>query len=157
MKLVVLDVSGTLHDDRPFAPMYDGMKDVIIKLKNEGVLVALATNLSRAGVNRFITSNGLTQYLDADITLSEAAPKPNPEMLETVILQVGGDKENTLMIGDSAGDICMANLAKVKACAVNWQGVWCDSVIQENPEYKVENIQELCHILSEFTGKKITI
>ncbi|MFT7143974.1 MAG: phosphoglycolate phosphatase [Alphaproteobacteria bacterium] len=156
MKLIVFDVSGTLHDDAPFSPMYDGMKELIVQLHSSGVLVALATNLSRAGINRFISSNGLAEYLAADITLSEAAPKPNPEMLETVILSAGADKENTLMVGDSGGDIYMAKQAKVKSCAVKWQGEWRSSVLMENPEYKVETLDELCHILSQFTGKKIT-
>lgn len=157
MKLIVFDVSGTLQDDKPFSPMYDGMKNIIKCLHEEKVLVALATNLSRSGINRFIASNDLAQYLASDITLSEAAPKPNPEMLETVILSSGAEKQDALMVGDSVGDIHMANLAKVKACAVNWQGDWYVPVLEENPEYKVENLAELCHILSEFTGKKIKI
>ena len=155
MKLIVFDVSGTLQDDSPYAPMYDGMKALIVALKKADISVALATNLSRSGLNRFIAKNELKSYLDADITLSEAAPKPNPEMLETVMLKTGVDPTDTLMVGDGVGDIHMAHLAKVQACAVNFQGKWGGDVLHELPEYKVESLKELCHILSDFTGKTL--
>lgn len=156
MPLIVFDVSGTLHEDRMGAPMFDGLKNIFKSLKENDVQIALATNLSRSGLNHFIENNKISTYLDAHVSASETAPKPNPEMLDECILQTGEKREGTLMVGDASSDIYMAHQLGVFACAVAWGGVWHSSVLNEKPEYKVENLTQLCQILSSFTGKKIT-
>lgn len=155
MALIVFDVSGTLHEDRMGAPMFDGLVHVFKSLKQNGVQIALATNLSRSGLNHFVENNKIAEYLDAHLSMSEAAAKPHPEMLDECILQTGEERASTLMVGDAPSDIYMAHSIKVKACAVAWDGFWHDSHLAEKPEYKVENIDQLCQILSDFTGKNI--
>ena len=50
------------------------------------IQIALATNLSRSGLDHFIDNNNLNSYLDEHISMSEAAPKPNPEMLQEILV-----------------------------------------------------------------------
>ncbi len=150
MALVVFDVSGTLHDDFVGAPMYDGLMDVFKKLQQNDIQIALATNLSRQGVEHFIQTNGLEGFISESMTMSEAPPKPHPKMLEDVILKTGENAKETLMVGDSSGDIAMAKACKVASVAVCWDGAWRQEILAQSPDYKVDKIDNLWQIFSEF-------
>lgn len=149
MPLAIFDVSGTLQEDSLGAPIYDEFYDIFKKLKSQNIQIALATNLSRSGLDYFIKNNHIKEFIDEDICLSEAAPKPNIEMLEQLLLRTGEDVKSSLMIGDGLGDILMAQSLGMKCCAVNWSHNWSSSVLQLNPDYKVEKIANLWQVFEK--------
>lgn len=149
MAIVVFDVSGTLHEDRLGAPIYSEFYDIFDKLKKNKIQIALATNLSREGLNHFIENNNLHKYLDEHISASEAAYKPSTEMLQEILLRTGESPENAMMVGDASTDVIMAKAFNVPVCAVSWNGVISDSILSLNPDYKVESFIELWHIFQK--------
>tara|TARA_A200000113_G_scaffold225618_1_gene247106 strand:- start:384 stop:851 length:468 start_codon:yes stop_codon:yes gene_type:complete len=155
MAIVVFDVSGTLHEDRLGAPMHSDFFELFDKLKKHQIQIALATNLSRSGLDHFIDNNNLNPYLDEHISMSEAAPKPNPEMLQEILLRTGEIPENAIMVGDATTDIIMAQTLNVKVCAVSWDMPFTNSVLSLNPDYKVEKIAELWQVFCQAFHIKI--
>lgn len=149
MAIAIFDISGTLHEDRLGAPMYDEFHDLFNYLKQNNISIALATNLSRSGLDHFIQNNRINNMIDEHICMSEAAPKPSTEMLEEILLRTGESAENALMIGDSEGDIAMAQALKVKACAVCWDTNWSSNVLSMNPQYKVEKVADLWQVFQK--------
>jgi phosphoglycolate phosphatase-like HAD superfamily hydrolase len=147
--IAIFDVSGTLHEDCLGAAMYGEFYEMFKALKAHHVQIALATNLSRSGLNYFIKNNELVEWVDEDICLSEAAPKPNNEMLKEILLRTGKTAEDGLMIGDGVGDMIMAKSINMKCCAVNWSSQWSYAVLEQKPDYKVEKIAGLWQVFED--------
>lgn len=140
--LIVFDVSGTLSPD--FNTLYDGMLDVLKGLNAQGKKIALATNLSRSGLVRFVEEHVLEPYLSSYISATESAFKPNPDMLEIILIESDTVKEKTLLIGDTAQDVYMAQSIGVDSCAVKWdEGKWSSEILALNPTYTVSCMDDL--------------
>lgn len=140
--LIIFDVSGTLCGH--FGKLYDGIPELIEEIHASGKKIALATNLSRGGLLEFVEMHGLKNKLVSYVSATETAFKPSPEMLELVLLESDEEKENALMVGDTASDVHMAKAAGVDTCAVNWaDGNWSHELLSANPEYKAETLKEL--------------
>ncbi|EWH09703.1 HAD family hydrolase [Catenovulum agarivorans DS-2] len=104
-------------------PMFECAEELLIKLKNAGCLLAVATGKSRAGLNRVFNSTGLAHLFDASICADESQSKPHPAMLETLLTKLDVSKQQTVMIGDTVHDLQMALNAGIDSigvtCGVN--------------------------------------
>ena len=143
--LIIFDVSGTLCGD--FRRLYDGVQNLIEEIYAADYKIALATNLSRSGLDVFVMEHALGKYLVSHISATETSFKPHPEMLELVLLETDVDKSKALMVGDTASDIYMAHNAHVDSCAVNWDGAWSPELLRANPTYQVQSLLDLKRIL----------
>lgn len=145
--LIVFDVSGTLSPN--FDVLYDGVKGLIENLHSSGKKIALATNLSRRGLNDFVDYHRLAPYLSSHISATESAFKPNPDMLEIILIETDVQKSETLMVGDTAQDIYMAQQLGIDTCAVQFEGTpFSSEILALNPTYAVTCMKELEAILS---------
>ena len=104
--------------DNSFA--YIGMKDALIKLKERGYLLAVATNkldeiakkmIDRLYPNIFDIVQGDSPYLPK---------KPDPTIINQVIDDLGVNKTKTTYIGDSEVDIQTAKNAEVDLILVDY-------------------------------------
>lgn len=98
---------------------FPGVQESIESLNRDGYLLAVATGKSRRGLDRSMQSLALTPHFHASRCADEGFPKPNPDMLETLMNMLGTTPERTLMIGDTTHDLQMAANAKVGAIAVS--------------------------------------
>lgn len=98
--------------------LYDGARETIIELYNSGYLLAVATGMSRKGLERALNASGLKNYFRATRTADVTLSKPNPAMLLELMEELGVDADRTLMVGDTTHDLLMAQNAGVDAAAV---------------------------------------
>ena len=90
--------------------LYDGAKDALFNLKESGHKLALVSSSSRHILDTSIPYNGLNDIFDIIIAGEDVTNhKPHPESLEKALAYLGGQKESTIMIGDSTKDIGAAN------------------------------------------------
>ena len=99
-------------------PLYDGARETIDELHSAGYLLAVATGMSRAGLERALNNSGLKKYFHATRTADVTCSKPNPAMLLELMEELAVDTRRTLMVGDTTHDLLMAQNAKVDAVAV---------------------------------------
>jgi len=144
-KLVIFDVSGTLDDGA--GHLYDGIKTLLQDLHTSGVMIALATQLGRSGLNDFIARENLQDILTASVCAGEANYKPDPEMIDLLLIETGVEATSAIMVGDSSGDILMAKAAKISSCAVSWDGNWYADVLQCEPDFRIEDLESLRSML----------
>ena len=142
-KLIDWDVSGTLHDEWGNSGLYQGAKELITYLFQQGIEQAIATNLGRYSTNKFVEINGLSQYITNIKTADDGAFKPAPEMLQSILLETGHDACDTLMIGDSIADIEMARRLNIDSCAACWGEGVKERLISQNPTYLANSFKEL--------------
>ena len=83
-QLIVFDVSGTLMDGYDDGALYPNARETLAFLNKQGHFVALATNLGRGSLDRFIETHELSGLLDTHVCADDAAFNPAPEMLHVI-------------------------------------------------------------------------
>jgi phosphoglycolate phosphatase len=101
-------------------PLFDGIADVIHRLHAEGWLLAVATGMSRRGLDHVLAAHGLARYFATLQTADDHPSKPDPAMLEAALFEAGAEPAAAVMIGDTAYDMQMARDAGVRAIGVDW-------------------------------------
>lgn len=132
MRLVIFDVDGTLTPRRPKSTaafdrtLLPGVVDKLSALKQQGVILALATNQGGAERERAIRlSTGavlahlrwLQQRLNIDafrFATTDQRKKPRPTMLNELMHQFGVGPTETLFVGDEDNDRLAANAAGIQ-------------------------------------------
>ncbi|MDD4913026.1 MAG: HAD-IA family hydrolase [Sideroxydans sp.] len=99
-------------------PLFDGAAETIAELKEAGYLLAVATGKSRKGLDRVLDSSGLREFFIATRTADETFSKPHPAMLHELMDELGLDRAQVLMVGDTTHDLQMAINAGVDAVGV---------------------------------------
>lgn len=101
-------------------PLFPGVREIVVSLKESGFLVAVATGKTRVGLDRALDHSGLRPLFDATRCADESRPKPDPEMLWALGDELGVRSDRTLMIGDTTHDLLMAANAGAASLAVSY-------------------------------------
>ena len=101
-------------------PLFDGIFGVLDALRGAGWQLAVATGMSRRGLDHCLASHGLTRHFVSLQTADNHPSKPAPEMLEAALFEAASAAEEAVMIGDTAYDMQMARAAGVRGIGVDW-------------------------------------
>lgn len=101
-------------------PLFDGMRQLLDELKEQGVLLAVATGKSRLGLNRVLDAHGMLDYFHMTRCADEALGKPNPRMLHDIMFELSVQEHSVVMVGDTSHDVLMAHNAGVDSIAVTY-------------------------------------
>jgi len=102
------------HDD-----LFPGVYDMLIKFKNQGYRLAVATGKTRAGLTEALEATGTEHLFCITRCADETASKPDPRMLNEILTHTQTPKERALMVGDSIHDLQMAVNASISSIAVS--------------------------------------
>lgn len=127
--------------------------ETLIQLKNQGFTLAVATNRPRAKLNSALTTANIEHIFTTTRCPEEGAPKPDPNMLLTILEELNHDPHNTLMIGDSVFDMQFAKNANVDALAVCYGHSKKEQLANFKPVGFVEKIKDLKTILKKSLTK----
>lgn len=107
-------------DQDSSSSLYPGVAEGLLKLRQQGHQLAVATGKSRRGLNRVLTAFDWQDFFDATRCADETASKPNPLMLKQLLDELDTPVEQALMIGDTTFDLAMAQNAGMKSLAVSY-------------------------------------
>jgi len=99
-------------------PLFDGARETINELHEQGYWLAVATGKNRNGLNRALAATEMGKYFHATRTADQSFSKPNPAMLLEIMCELGVTPDRVLMVGDTTHDLQMAINAGVEAVAV---------------------------------------
>jgi phosphoglycolate phosphatase len=102
--------------DRPV--LFEGVRQTLAALAEEGYLLAVATGKSRRGLEHALVQTGLDGIFHATRTVDEAFSKPHPQMLLDIFGELGVPARSAVMIGDTTYDLEMARNAGTGAVGV---------------------------------------
>lgn len=102
------------------APLYEGIRELLISLDHPARFLAVATGKPRVGLERAFAHTQLKSAFHFSRCADEGFPKPNPDMLLKLMNFAGVAPERTLMIGDTVHDLNLAQNAGVAAVAVTY-------------------------------------
>lgn len=95
--------------------LFAGARELIVDLRDAGVLLAIATGKSQRGLQRALAATGLAGDFVATRCADQTHPKPHPAMLLELTDELAVAPERTLMVGDTTHDLQMAAAAKTAA------------------------------------------
>ncbi len=124
-------------------PLFDGVREMLNDLAQQGYFLAVATGKSRVGLNRALHTSQLTSVFDATRCADETFSKPHPAMLQELTRELGQDMRRTVMIGDTTHDLQMANNAGAAAVAVEYGAHDVQTLQSCSPIFSAKSVPEL--------------
>lgn len=129
--------------------LFAGTRELLVSLKEQGRLLAVATGKSRAGLNRALKTSGLEPLFDTSRCADETFSKPHPRMLLEICEELSVPPNKTLMIGDTTHDLLLAQNAGAHGVGVSF-GAHPHEQLMAAPNL---GIFESTHTLSEWLLK----
>lgn len=106
-------------DETP-TELFDGVESSLVRLKEKGYRMAVATGKSRRGLDRVFEETGLRYLFETSRCADETTSKPHPHMLMEILDETGVKANEALMIGDTSFDLEMGQRAGVDRVAVTY-------------------------------------
>ncbi len=101
-------------------PLFPGAIETLRRLRDEGILLAIATGKSRRGLQALLRAHDLSTSFAVLQTSDDAPSKPHPAMVEQALEQSGVSATEAVMVGDTVFDMGAAANAGVAAIGVSW-------------------------------------
>ncbi|MBU6371465.1 MAG: HAD-IA family hydrolase [Alphaproteobacteria bacterium] len=101
-------------------PLYDGARETLLHLRDDGWTLGIATGKARRGVDVFLANHGLADLFECAFCADDGPGKPDPHMLRLNMDAVRRPPADTVMIGDTSFDMQMARAAGAYAQGVSW-------------------------------------
>lgn len=133
-------------------PLFDGIADLLGRLHGAGWTLGVATGKSDRGLTGCLTMHGVFDLFVTLQTADRHPSKPHPSMLEAAMADAGAGPAETVMIGDTAYDIEMAQAAGVRAIGVAWGYHAPDELLGAGAEAVADTPSHLWEILHGTAG-----
>ncbi len=123
--------------------LFDGVLEMLDELQARGHWVTVATGKSRSGLNDALSRHELKGRFHGSRTADETRGKPDPTMLQELMLEFDTPPERTLMIGDTSHDLGMAANAGCAGLGVSYGAHAVDLLDAHAPLAVVHSVREL--------------
>lgn len=123
--------------------LFDGVREMLTDLSQQGYFLAVATGKSRVGLNRALDSANLLSLFDATRCADKTFSKPHPAMLQELTRELGQDMARTVMVGDTTHDLQMAINARAAGIAVHYGAHSPPELEELNPLYAATSVPDL--------------
>jgi pyrophosphatase PpaX len=134
------------HNDPSYSGLacFNGMVDVLARLKGEGRRLGVVSAKRRPTVERVFDGTGIGDYFDVVVgSDTTKRHKPHPDPLLHALKELDAKPADAAYVGDSPFDMAAAKAAKVFAVAVAWGGIHR----VEDADVLVESPEELLGVL----------
>jgi pyrophosphatase PpaX len=128
--------------------LYDGVKTLLIGLRDAGVKLGLVTSKSRRVTQMAFDLTGIEALFDETVCAEDTPRnKPLPDPLILCMERLGVPAQRSVYVGDSPFDIQAAHAAGLDSIGVTW-GVFSEEVLAaERPGTLVHSMSELAEVL----------
>lgn len=134
------------HSNDLTAP-YEGIKDVLRYLKNQGYQLAVVSNKHEYLVEA-LNNDVFESIFDLSIGQTKDIPiKPAPDMLYKALKLLNTTVENSVFIGDSDTDMQTARNANITSIGVTWGFRDKEVLITEGAQFIISNPKKIIEIV----------
>jgi phosphoglycolate phosphatase len=101
--------------------LYEGVKELLLSLKDKGHRLAVATNAYRGSTIESLTHLDVYELFDGIACYDDVAQgKPYPDMLHKLLDELEHHKHDALFIGDGPRDEMASKRAEIEYIMVDW-------------------------------------
>jgi len=123
-------------------PLKEGVLEFIQRIKDENILLSLATSASRKKPIYHLTRLNILHYFDEIVTSEDVDKiKPNPDLFNKAIEKLGVKKEESVIIEDSVNGLIAGNRADIHT-------IICTNDVTKHSQFnnyliKVDSLKEI--------------
>lgn len=132
-----------LERDRTPMALFPGVETGLAALKENDLLLAIATGKARRGLERALDETAVRPLFSASRCVDEAVSKPHPQMLRDILDETDIAAREALMVGDTTFDLQMAAAVDMDALAVSYGAHPVESLLAENPRECLDEFSEV--------------
>lgn len=133
-------------DQRP-CDFFEGVTELLEQLRQQGHQLAVATGKSRRGLDRVLTALSMAEFFDGTRCADETRSKPDPTMVEELLLELSVKADQAVVIGDTEYDLEMASRAGVRSVGVSYGVHSPERLSRHKPLAIIDKIAELPNVL----------
>ncbi len=126
---------------------YPGIVSMLKTLQDTGIGLGVATNKSHVFAKPMIDSFFSEIFQSALGVQDGILPKPNPDLIHRVMIELGALASNTIYVGDSNVDIQTAHNSGIPVIGVSWGFRGADELEQAGTDYLVHSVEELKNLI----------
>ncbi len=120
----------------------------ILQLHELGHSIAIASSRGRESLLAYVEQMRLQQAISAIVAADDVTRvKPDPEMALKALAQIGGEPQDTIVVGDMIFDIQMGKSANMKTCAVTYGNGTPDQLA--SADYLIDDFKLLLPIVGQ--------
>lgn len=124
--------------------LFPQVSQTLLMLKQRGVRMAIATSRNSPSLEQILSNNGVSDCFETMVTNSDhLAPKPDPQMVLTLLERMHITPGETLVVGDTTYDIEMGNRAGCYTCAVTWGNHSRETLKSSLPNFVIDSVHAL--------------
>ncbi len=131
--------------------LFPGQVDLLKQLHAKNIMLAVATGKTRPGLDVFLQRLGLVDIFQVTKTVTEANGKPDPDMLQQIMLELDLAPESIIMVGDTTHDIFMAHAAGIDSMAVAYGAHSKEELLSAKPTILLDSVGAMQNWLIEHT------
>ncbi|MBN1215318.1 MAG: HAD family hydrolase [Candidatus Lokiarchaeota archaeon] len=129
---------------REEAGLFEGIEDIIIKLKKKNINLAILTNNQKTYADEVLERYNLKKYFKTLVGFNEVSQvKPNPEGIIKIMKTWNLDPDEVIFIGDMTTDIQAGKAAEVTMICVASGLAKKIDLEKHKPNFLVNNTEEL--------------
>lgn len=134
-------------------PLINGMKEVILALKQSGYVLSIISSNTSDNIRRFLINNDLDVF---DFIYSANNLFGKDKAISSFIKKNNLKKEELVYVGDEIRDIAACKANNIRVIAVNWGGYdSLDMIKNAKPDYIVNKPSEIIGIIG--SGNRLLV
>lgn len=131
------------RDERGADPLFEGIRALLDRLADRGVMLGVATGKSRRGLDAVLDAHDLRSLFVTTQSADDAPSKPHPAMVQQAMDEAGVDASVTVMVGDSIYDVQAGRAAGADAIGVDWGSHAPDRLLAAGARLVVSAVDDL--------------
>jgi phosphoglycolate phosphatase len=137
---IALTLSREMHDRMDVVSPYEGIVEMLKRLKREGMTIGVLTSNQTLLVNEFFNKHS---FPDFDFVVSEKTIFGKDKALKKIIKRFELEKSQILYVGDEPRDVTASRRAKIKVIGVSWGLAGKEGFEKIKPDYLVNDTNQL--------------
>ncbi len=129
------------------SPLFAGVEETLVKLKDEGHILTVATGKGREGLDRVLAGLNLSTFFHASRCADETRSKPDPQMVLELLKEFDCSCDDALVVGDTEYDMEMARRAEVARIAVSYGAHHISRLTSYLPRFSIDTFPQILELL----------
>lgn len=128
--------------------LFEGVESVLQHLTDEGYWLAIATSKNSHGLQADLQALEIERYFLTKRCADQTQSKPHPQMVEEILDELGIDRQNSVLVGDTEYDMLLADNARMDAIAATYGVHNMHNLSQPTIQGYIKDIRELPALLN---------
>jgi len=123
--------------------VFPGIIEVLDQIDLSGYLLSIITSRSSGRLQELLDNNGIGERFVTLKTTDNGPGKPSPFLMNQMLSELGIDKKDAVMVGDTTFDVLMARNAGTAAIGVTWGVHEAEELSEAGAQEIIDNVYNL--------------